>query len=1027
MSFSPSKIFFCIFLSLVGAAGAQDLQGLYQVRQYGTEDGLPSNGIKGLQWDKETGFLWIATEAGIVRFNGVGFKTFTPADDPNISNDRSLFLVKNNAGRIYTADQSGHIFHVVKNHLVFDRKEFITGNNSSNSFTLTVSDRLHDANHKVSLASLSLQFDNFLPVSDTSLYIIKLSRLYFLSASMKDPVEIPLPERNIRTAFKCGGGYYFIHRNNQVTALDPVSGLFSPVSFELENNQVVPDFSKSRIIWENGMEYPIFFSQDRAYMVVREGSVLKARLVATGIPGDVLIRYAQYDPEKEILFIGTDSKGIVVLRRNKLRVLKKERTSPEERTSYYAQVELENGAVLTNEGHVLGMMPGQPQIKPFIARFQNNTYLMGDSLFWFTATSPGKGVSCLHRYHLKKKQLTAYEKIKQPYAQLVMTASRGTLYLANEAGIFKMAGDSTQQVYRYPLTDRQNIHFDMRETAPGVLVLSNCNTLLQFRVDENKLDTLFNAGNYCVRTSWSYGDYLFFGTYGGGLYISRNGVVRALPVDKNKYLLFTHCFISDGNGYCWISTNRGLFKASIREMINAYESGAQQIYYHYFGKNDGMDMTEMNGGCTPCGLVLKNGNISFPTMEGLLWVNPQRADPFLPAGEIFVDDLLVDNQRSDPALLESRPLSSSGHDLLLRLGFSAWCNKENIYLQYELNRSGNWKNINTDNDAVIALSNLKSGDYLLRVRKLNGYGINNYSYTEIRFSVLAPWYQQWWFLVLSVAFIWGLIILYFRFRTRQLKQRQRKLEALVENKTFELQEKNEVLEKNNSIKTRLISIISHDIVTPLKFLTAAGKSLQDNKTLMPEELQQETIREMTNTSQELQLLSTNILNWIKYQNENRRMVKESFPLHEMVAQVLGILQSLARQKQLTVLNQVDPGIVVNQYYEPLKILVYNLLTNAIQFTEKGRITIDAEWNNGNLSVSVTDEGIGMTPEQIQRLMGEEVVITSANVDNKRGHGLGYLIIKDLVKTMGATIHIGSRPGKGTTVTVSMPAGSNGNH
>lgn len=80
--------------------------------------------------------------------------------------------------------------------------------------------------------------------------------------------------------------------------------------------------------------------------------------------------------------------------------------------------------------------------------------------------------------------------------------------------------------------------------------------------------------------------------------------------------------------------------------------------------------------------------------------------------------------------------------------------------------------------------------------------------------------------------------------------------------------------KNNSIKTRLISIISHDIVTPLKFLNVAGKNLIEKRKLMSEDLQVETLKEITNTSQELQLLSTNILNWIKYQNENRRLVKK---------------------------------------------------------------------------------------------------------------------------------------------------------
>lgn len=300
---------------------------------------------------------------------------------------------------------------------------------------------------------------------------------------------------------------------------------------------------------------------------------------------------------------------------------------------------------------------------------------------------------------------------------------------------------------------------------------------------------------------------------------------------------------------------------------------------------------------------------------------------------------------------------------------------------------------------------------------MNGFGFNNYTYKTINFSITTPWTQRWWFYLLCALLLFGIVALYLKFRTRQYKIRQKKLEKQVAEKTKELQDQNEILEKNNSIKTRLISIISHDIVTPLKFVTVAGKNLIEKRKLMPEELQQETIREMTNTSQELQMLSTNILNWIKYQNENRRMAKEIFSLHELVNQVLGILQSLARQKSLVIENKVPLDMKVHQYYEPLKILIYNLLTNAIHFTEKGIITVSALRQGDHITISVKDEGIGMTKEQIQRLMEEDVVITSANVDNKRGHGLGYLIIKDLLKTMGATLNIESQKGIGTTVSV----------
>jgi ligand-binding sensor domain-containing protein len=72
------------------------------VQQYTTDNGLPSNGIKGLQWDERTGFLWMATEAGIVRFNGVDFKSYTKENMPAIGSERMLFILRNNAGNIYT-------------------------------------------------------------------------------------------------------------------------------------------------------------------------------------------------------------------------------------------------------------------------------------------------------------------------------------------------------------------------------------------------------------------------------------------------------------------------------------------------------------------------------------------------------------------------------------------------------------------------------------------------------------------------------------------------------------------------------------------------------------------------------------------------------------------------------------------------------------------------------------------------------------------------------------------------------------
>ena len=691
-------------------------------------------------------------------------------------------------------------------------------------------------------------------------------------------------------------------------------------------------------------------------------------------------------------------------------------TNTNNRNSYYSQVELPNGNVLTNESDIIGSNIADKNNLPIPGKFSFNISHTSDNSLWYSQADPKRGFTCLHQYNYTSGQTKQYPKIRSGD---IVTESGGNLYLANMNGVGILDGDSLLFLYKYPRALAGTVTFDFTEIAPGILAIATCNGLLRFNTASHRLDTLFNKENICVRSIWKYRDYLFFGTYGSGFYAYKNGVIKSMPLDKNKYLLYTHCFVPDDEGYCWISTNRGLFKCRLTELTNAFDNSSSTVYYHYFGKKDGMEMTELNGGCTPCALRLKNKTISFPTMDGLLWVNPEKATPILPTGEIFVDEILVDNNAVNIDSVQNKKLSSQTQEIIMRLGFSAWCNKENIYLDYQLNDNPAWKAVNTDNEAIIRLGNLGSGNYVLRIRKLNGFGINNYTYKEIRFSISTPWHKQWWFYVLILLAALGITALFFHIRTRQYKIRQYKLEKLVAEKTKELQHQNEILEKNDTIKTRLISIISHDIVTPLKFVTVAGKKLIEKKDLMSEELQQETIREMTNTSQELQLLSTNILNWIKYQNENRRMVKETFNLHEMVNQVFGVLNSLAHQKRLSLVNDIDSQLEIHQFFEPLKILIYNLFTNAINFSESGSVTVSTQKAADKITISVKDEGVGMTQDQIKNIMSDQFIISSANIDNRKGNGLGYLIIKDLVKMMDATLNIISEKGKGTTVSVQV--------
>jgi signal transduction histidine kinase/ligand-binding sensor domain-containing protein len=1005
------KTILLLLISFVHAYGQTSTE--FTVKEFTTESGLPSNGIKGLQWDESTGFLWIATEAGIVRYNGISFKTFTKENTSFISSERMSFIARDFRGKIYCADQPKNIISIEKNQpALWIKASDETKDNAA--YLIAVSDTFYSYKRRTLQPQyFSVVYSSIVALSDTACFIHNEHALYYFSISMPAPFEL---RKDVDAIFRVKDECFISDVNGEVYHVNASSKEFEKVQMS-EGNKVEENlFFKASVKWENSMRSPLVFKQGKVWQLTLVNNHLTPVLLMNNFPTDIFIRSAQYSEQLNILFIATESKGLFIFYPKRVTTKKRELNTNNNRNAYYSQVEVGNGNILTNEGDIIGdAKPSEPL--PIKGQFTYSTYLENDTLLWFSQVSKATGMSYLNSYSYVSGKTTSYPKII--YAEAMVSVGN-KMYVASSKGIGLLNGDSIRMLIPFSESAASTIYFQALEMEPGIIAIASCKGLLRFNISNQKLDTLFSKENYCIRSLWKYKEYLFIGSYGSGFYIYRNGKIRQMPLDKNKYLLYTHCFVPDGKGFGYMSTNRGLFKADLNQLIHAFEHDDAGVFYYYFGRNDGMEMTELNGGCTPCALKMKNNIISFPSMDGLLWVDPDKATAILPAGDIFIDEIIVDDKKYNSDSIAFKELPSQTSLISIRLALPAWGNKENIYLDYELNNSGKWLAIDVEKGLNIDFSNLPSGSYNLVIRKLNGFGADNYTYKRLSFYITVPLYKRWWFIVLVGCCFAALFYLLYKLRTRQYKLKQKRLEQQVAEKTKELQQQNEILEKNNTIKTRLISIISHDIVTPLKFVTVAGKELLDKKERMPEQLQQETIMEMTNTAQELQLLSTNILNWIKYQNENRRMAKETFFVQDVVRQVSSILNSLARQKKLEIINEVDADLEVTQYFEPLKILIYNLITNAIHFTSTGGIYITSSKTDSNIIISVKDNGSGMSQEQIRNILEDRFLISAANIDNKKGHGLGYLIIKDLIKMMGATIQIDSELSIGTTVHILLP-------
>jgi hypothetical protein len=533
----PLRLLPLLLLLLPLQSAAQDK---YIIRQFGTENGLPSNGIKGLQWDETTGFLWMATEAGIVRFNGVDFVSFTKENTPAIHSERMAFMIRNNNGIIYSAGESGEIVTISQHKpQTWNRQRAVRGGVFRLSL-LTVTDTFFLQHSGVAgFGAYSIMENKIAPLSDTAIFALRGSDIFYFSQSMLQPKQLSNDGRKVKFIFKIGNHCFVADRKNRVYQLKADSEKMEPVTVTAENGTVLDFNEKNSILsWENGMDKPVFIQNDKAWLLAWEGDKITAQLVIEGIPGDALIRNVQYSEKNKTLFVGTDSKGLIVITRTRVQPMKRNDGNSKNRNSYYAQLELPDGNILTNEGDIIGSDRQGNNSLPVKGKFGFTISRIRDSILWFSTGLPNFGAPILQQYNFVTRKTISYPKIKCGNNQ-VIAESGGKTYLADGRGVGIIEGDSLKFLLKNRENKATELIYDMVEMGEGVFAIANCFGLMRFNTQTLVLDTLFRTNKICLRTIWKYGDYYFLGTYGSGFYIMKNDRVKQMPLDKNKYLLYT--------------------------------------------------------------------------------------------------------------------------------------------------------------------------------------------------------------------------------------------------------------------------------------------------------------------------------------------------------------------------------------------------------------------------------------------------------------------------------------------------------
>lgn len=233
----------------------------------------------------------------------------------------------------------------------------------------------------------------------------------------------------------------------------------------------------------------------------------------------------------------------------------------------------------------------------------------------------------------------------------------------------------------------------------------------------------------------------------------------------------------------------------------------------------------------------------------------------------------------------------------------------------------------------------------------------------------------------------------------------------------ELTELNQEISSLNIFKDKVLAILAHDIRGPLASLT--GVVSVEDEDIDPEIIKTSKARLKRQLLVVNDLLD-NMLHWASSSfRKDTEKVSESISVRNCIQKNIDILKNNADDKKITLTNNIPDHLYTEANTEQLKIVFRNILANAIKFTPiSGTIICDAEQKDQNIFISIADNGVGMSKEQIDKLFGNSSN-SSLGTQGEKGIGLGLLISKEYLEKNGGSIRVESIEGKGTKVIIRL--------
>jgi signal transduction histidine kinase/ligand-binding sensor domain-containing protein/CheY-like chemotaxis protein len=1040
----------CVFVSVFSLA----LDPHKKITQYiheiwGIQQGLPQNSVYTIIQTGD-GYLWLGTEEGLARFDGVRFKIYDKGNLDQLINNSIYDLYEDREGNLWIGTYGGGLTCLdVKSgeHTLLSKEQGL-----SNDWIFTIYE-----DHEGGLWIGTNQGLNYLKGDEFTIYTTKhgLSHNKILCIcedrdrnlwigterglnlmNRKDSsftvytTEQGLSNDVIASMYVDREGNLWIGTYGGLNLLDPGKGEITRYTKKQGlTNERINSICEDR----DGNLWLGTYGGGLNRLDAKNGKIT-AYTTKNGFPDDTI--WKVYEDREGSLWIGTDGGGLNRLRDGKFTTY----TTREGLSNNIVWSVYEDGAenlwIGTNGGGLNCLSPKDGKFTAFTGKeglSGNRVWAIHEDRegnLWVGTDSRG-----VNRLDAKDGKITTYttrDGLSNDRITSIYEDREGNLWLGTYGGGLNRLNPTDGKVDVF--TKKQGLTHDyiltLYEDREGALWIGTelggisrfkNGTFTTYTTKQGLSHNIVNCFYQDRRGN------LWIATYGGGLNRFKDGEFTHITGKEGLFNDRIYVILEDDKGNFWMSCNKGIFRVSKKELEDFCDGKRPGVHCISYNEKDGMKSRECRGSVLPAGWKGGDGKLWFPTAKGVVMIDPNhiKKNPLPPP--VVIEKISADHINLEAPFLpagEQVVFSPGNERFEIHYTGLSFLVPDRVRFQYKLEGyDPQWSDGVDSREAHY--TKLPPGNYTFRVKACNNDGIWNETGTSISFYLKPYFYQSWWFYLLC-----GLVVIFLvygghRWRVRQLKKREAELETLVAQRTSQLQKAKEIAQEEREIaeaasraKSEFLARMSHEIRTPMHIVTGFMEMMTDTNL---DEQQMDYAAAVNQSAEAMITIIDDILDFSKIEAGKLAFEPIDFSPEETAFSVCELILPRIGERPIELLCRIGNRVpaYVKQDAGRFRQVLINLMGNAVKFTKKGEIelAIDVEKEEGDrlvLCSKVRDTGIGIPSDKLDSIFEVFQQVDGSTTRKFGGTGLGLSICKQIAKHMEGDIQVESTPGKGST-------------